>query len=105
MWWFARNHPKWGVRILPLAGLVFAAVLVWWLFRSVPVRDDPELWPVLLGGAAFFYLWWLATLLFDLTVVWHHYVLSEALAEHLRGPMSQAGRGLVGNQSPWKRPK
>ena len=92
--WFARNHPKWGVRVLPLAGLVFAAVLVWWLFLSVPVRDDPELWPVLLGGVFAFYLWWLATLLFDLTVVWHHYVrarkASPTIWDLLRDQMPKA---------------
>jgi len=51
-------------------GLILAAALVGWLLhRDVP---DLEVWPILLGGAAFFYLWWLAALLFDLTLVWHN---------------------------------
>jgi hypothetical protein len=79
----ARKRPKWGVRILPLAGVLLAAVLVWRLLY-VPVGDKPDVWPVLLGAAGFFYLWWLAALLFDLTFVWHHYVCSGAIAHHLR---------------------
>lgn len=34
----------------------------------------PIAWPVLLGGAAFLYLWWLAALIFDLGFVWQRYV-------------------------------
>lgn len=79
----ARRRPKWGARILPLAGVLLAAVLVWRLLY-VPVGDKPDVWPVLLGGAGFFYLWWLAALLFDLTFVWHHYVHSGAIAQYLR---------------------
>jgi len=33
-----------------------------------------EAWPIVLGGIAFFYLWWLAALLFDLAFVWQRYV-------------------------------
>ena len=32
------------------------------------------IWPVLLAGAAFLYVWWLAIVLFDLTFVWHVYI-------------------------------
>jgi hypothetical protein len=34
----------------------------------------PSLWPMLLGGAAFLYLWWLAALIFDLGFVWQRYI-------------------------------
>jgi hypothetical protein len=34
----------------------------------------PNVWPVLLGGAAFLYLWWLAALIFDLGFVWQRYI-------------------------------
>ena len=34
----------------------------------------PPVWPVLLGGAAFLYLWWLAALIFDLGFVWQRYI-------------------------------
>jgi len=34
----------------------------------------PSVWPVLLSGAAFLYLWWLAALIFDLGFVWQRYI-------------------------------
>jgi hypothetical protein len=34
----------------------------------------PIVWPVLLSGAAFLYLWWLAALIFDLGFVWQRYI-------------------------------
>jgi len=68
-------------------GLILAAALVGWLLhRDVP---DLEVWPILLGGAAFFYLWWLAALLFDLTLVWHYYMRWAAVADHLRTNMKE----------------
>jgi hypothetical protein len=38
--------------------------------------DDAKkpLWPLLLATAALLYLWWLSALIFDLVVVWHHYI-------------------------------
>lgn len=38
------------------------------------LTDRPPVWPVVLHTALFFYLWWLATLLFDLAFVWQRYV-------------------------------
>ena len=35
---------------------------------------QPPLWPVILASIAFLYLWWLATLIFDLAFVWHRYI-------------------------------
>jgi hypothetical protein len=39
-------------------------------------RDSPppEVWPLILGGAMLFYLWWLTIILLDLTIVWHMYI-------------------------------
>jgi len=34
----------------------------------------PPVWPVLLNGAIFLYLWWLGALIFDLAFVWQRYV-------------------------------
>ena len=34
----------------------------------------PVVWPVLLCGVAFLYLWWLAALIFDLGFVWQRYI-------------------------------
>lgn len=49
------------------------------------VQKDLPLWPVLLGGAAFLYLWKLATLFFDLTFVWHRYIRHSVLNTRMRG--------------------
>ncbi len=36
--------------------------------------DEGPVWPVVIAGAAYLYLWWLAIVLFDLTFVWHVYI-------------------------------
>lgn len=66
--WF----PRYGVRLLPGLGLACAAVLCIELLSTAD--KDVEAWPIVLGGIAFFYLWWLAALLFDLAFVWQRYV-------------------------------
>jgi hypothetical protein len=70
-------HPARGVRPLLVPGAllaIFIVVHVLTLDPATPHAKRPSLGPVLLGSAAFLYLWWLATLLFDLSVVWHSYV-------------------------------
>lgn len=44
----------------------------------------PPVWPVLLAGALFLYLWWLATLVFDLAFVWQRYVRGSVINRRLR---------------------
>jgi hypothetical protein len=44
----------------------------------------PPLWPLLLASAAFFYLWWLAILIFDLVFVWHRYIRGAVSQKYLR---------------------
>jgi hypothetical protein len=48
------------------------------------VAVDPPIWPVVLGGAAFLYLWWLAALIFDLGFVWARYVRSAKAIRRVR---------------------
>lgn len=48
------------------------------------VAVDPPVWPVVLGGAAFLYLWWLAALIFDLGFVWKRYIRGGHVADRLR---------------------
>jgi hypothetical protein len=43
-----------------------------------------SLWPVVIGGALFFYLWRLAYMLYDLVFVWRHYARESALRGHLK---------------------
>ena len=44
----------------------------------------PPVWPVLLAAAGFLYLWWLATLIFDLAFVWQRYVRHSVANQRLR---------------------
>jgi hypothetical protein len=71
--------PSWG--ILPLVVLgTGAAAGVSWHYISQVQRPGPT-WPLVLAVLGFMYLWWLATLFFDLTFVWHRYIRhSKALA-------------------------
>ena len=41
-------------------------------------------WPVLVAGALFLYLWWLATLLFDMAFVWQRYIRRSVAHDRLR---------------------
>jgi hypothetical protein len=43
----------------------------------------PALWPVLLAGGLFLYLWWLATLVLDLAFVWHRYIRRNVAHDRL----------------------
>jgi hypothetical protein len=80
------------------------------LFKSKPDRLDriarvkpflttpPPVWPVLLSAIGFLYLWWLATLIFDLAFVWQRYIRRSVANQRLRewGPdaLRQSGDGL-----------
>ncbi|HEV7802908.1 MAG TPA: hypothetical protein VGP15_17660, partial [Burkholderiales bacterium] len=44
----------------------------------------PPVWPVLLAGALYLYLWWLATLVFDLAFVWQRYVRGSVVNDRLK---------------------
>jgi hypothetical protein len=75
--------PRWGVKILPAAGVAVVFYIVADVLRDSSLAGNPlekaSLWPVILGGLVFFYLWWLATLLFDLVFVWQRYVRYAAV--------------------------
>ena len=48
------------------------------------LRMRPPIWPVLVGGTAFLYLWWLAALIFDLAFVWQRYVRNSVANDRLK---------------------
>jgi hypothetical protein len=87
--------PRWGPRVLVLLGslpvLGIAAFLLW--TRSEKIA----LWPTLLGGAGFLYLWWLAALIFDLAFVWHLYIRHSREADRKTESSVQY---LMGGQLP-----
>lgn len=70
--------------------IIFVAAIA--LLVTALVNLNPEvyhntagrIWPALLSGAAFLYLWWLAALLFDMTFVWHRYIRSSLVVNLLR---------------------
>ena len=81
--------PARGVRPLMVTGGALTALLAFSLVRSNGARgaDSPDVWPVVLGGLFFLYLWWLATLILDLTIVWHTYVRWSAAMKSMRNMM------------------
>jgi hypothetical protein len=48
-----------------------------------PLLARPPAWPVVMAGLAFLYLWWLATLIFDLAFVWQRYVRGSVAHDRL----------------------
>lgn len=61
-----------GVWFMVAIGTAVALVLV---FANIIIDTDHKtIVPVLMGSAAFIYLWWLAVLVFDLTFIWHQYI-------------------------------
>jgi hypothetical protein len=79
--YFSVHYPRLGAKTLIVPGAITVAVIIGggiaktWLLSSA---DRGSLWPVLLSGVAFLYLWWLAVVLFDLIFVWHHYIRGSA---------------------------
>jgi hypothetical protein len=78
----ANWKPSWGVRILPVSGLLAAVALL--LGLVLGAERDIEIWPMVLGALAFFYLWWVAALLFDLVFVWHRFVRHSTASASLK---------------------
>jgi hypothetical protein len=73
-----------GVRTLLVSGGVVVVALVAALVWTGDEKDRGPLLPLVLGCLAFFYLWWLAVLLFDLVFVWHRYVRYSVAVRDLR---------------------
>ena len=48
------------------------------------LQVHPPVWPVLLSGAFFLYLWWLAALIFDLAFVWQRYIRNSVANDRLK---------------------
>lgn len=87
---YTLNHllPKWGLYTLLLPGFLVVVGMV--IVRivspkaSMPDQEAKPLWPVFLALALFLYLWWLATLLLDLVLVWHMYIQNSLAMDRLR---------------------
>ena len=82
-WWLKRKP---GIARRTLIGLGTAAVLLLvslQILAAGTLDHHPAVWPVVLAGAAFLYLWWLGILVFDLAFVWHRYIRNSVAVETL----------------------
>ncbi len=68
-----------GVWFMVAVGSLTAFTLA--LSNIIADTDHKAILPVLIGGVAFLYLWWLSVLVFDLTFIWHQYI-RNSLALH-----------------------
>jgi hypothetical protein len=80
--WLVRRRARVGRRTL--IGLGSLAVFLMVVGRLVEADTHQPVWPVLLAGLGFLYLWWLGILLFDLAFVWHRYVRNAVAVDALR---------------------
>ena len=64
--------------------------------RHAP-KDSGPLWHVFVGILACLYLWWLATLLFDLVFVWHRYIRHAVALKFLRTEVQRKDLVTKGN--------
>lgn len=53
------------------------------IVAGMGATSTTPVWPVVLALLAFLYLWWLATLLFDVSVIWHYYIRWERSQKYL----------------------
>lgn len=70
--WFAPRRPRWGRRTLLVCGLLMVAAMI--SGHLLRAESGAPVWPLVLAGLAFIYLWWLGMTLFDLAFVWHRYI-------------------------------
>ena len=68
-----RKPPVWGLRYLMICG-GGTTVALFILPRLADSKNTGNPLGLVMSGAAFIYLWWLATLLFDLSFVWKTYI-------------------------------
>ncbi|MBK8038155.1 MAG: hypothetical protein IPK22_13645 [Verrucomicrobiaceae bacterium] len=64
------KSPVWALRWQMMAGGGALGVVVLWLFRD----KNMSLTTAIGSGAGFLFLWWIASLLFDLIYVWQRYI-------------------------------
>lgn len=99
--WLVPRRPRWARRFLLGSGVLLIGAIV--VSRLVHAQIEVPVWPVILAGFAFLYLWWLAILLFDLAFVWHRYIRYSVGLEALRAWKSgkeMKGAKLWGPPSP-----
>lgn len=81
------------LRMMIWAGMLALVATAIVYERTHPATKTGPLWQVLLAGGAALYLWWLATLFFDLVFVWHRYIRGAGATRFLRKTVWQAVKG------------
>lgn len=89
-----------GLRPLLIAGGLATTMLVGQRIGAHPTAPAKSAWPLLLSGALFFYLWWLAAILFDLIFTWQRYIRGAVWQKHLAPVCAERIRGDSGAASP-----
>jgi hypothetical protein len=88
-------NPRRGDLVLPAAGLIAMLGLIVRILYLRGEEPRAQIWPVVIAAIAFFYLWWLTALLFDLTFVWQHYVRESAASDRLEWLASKSQKWVV----------
>jgi hypothetical protein len=73
-----------GFRPLLIGGAIAVVLIVKSRIAAHPPKEAGSFWPLLVSGALFLYLWWLAGILFDLVFTWQRYVRGAVWQQHLR---------------------
>jgi hypothetical protein len=99
--WISRSFPRFGTRPLVHTGgfLLFVIIASQVAAQSAhaPAARGSEpalgpIWPVVVAGAGFLYVWWLAIITFDLTFVWHLYIRSSGALRYIEERFARATR-------------
>ncbi len=81
--WLLPRRPKLNRWTLLGSGALVIAYIVGARLLDTGAYVGP-VWPVVLAGFLFLYLWWLGILMFDLTFIWHRYVREAVFVQALR---------------------
>ena len=92
----SKHWPQWGIKPLLFVGASSIAALVGYQIYRVTGEDHGALWPVFLGSAGFFYLWWLAALILDLVFVWHVYIRQTLALQRMGAIVGYKARAQPG---------
>ena len=87
----ARRYPRAGVHpLLWFGGAIVIAIVTGHIYTT---SDRGAIWPVVLAGAFFLYLWWLTILFFDLVFVWHRYIQASVAQKRLNAMYTVKKKG------------
>ena len=83
------KRTDWGAKPMLAIGTVILLATLWSLIDTVPHDPgDHKVWPIALATGGFVYLWWLATLVFDLSFIWHWYIRQSDVNKPFRSDRS-----------------